>query len=166
MVTERAFVWYSSAWTPDEEELVGMDTDLVGAVVPYVTAAVAAYGTAVVDRVRDAAADATADATVGAGRRLLRRMLRLDQPTRAADQAVSAAVADLAQQPEDADRVAALRVQLRKALAADPGLAADLAALLPTGTTFTASGARSVAVQNNSGIVQTGDGAQAWQRQG
>ncbi|WP_442877474.1 hypothetical protein [Dactylosporangium sp. AC04546] len=138
---------------------------MAAAVVPYVTAAVVAYGTAVVDRVRDAAADATADATVGVGRRLLRRILCLNQLVGAADPAVRTAVADLAEQPDDADREAALRVQLRKALAADPGLAADLAALLPASTTFTASGTRSVAVQNNSGITQTGDGAQAWQRQ-
>ncbi|GAA4257618.1 hypothetical protein [Dactylosporangium darangshiense] len=141
-----------------------MDADLVRAVVPYVTAAVAAYGTAVVDRVRDAAVDATADATVGMGRRLLHRILHLDRPDEAADSPVGAAVADLAEQPDDPDRVAALRVQLRKAILADPALAADLASLLPTGPA--ASGERSVAVQHNSGIVQTGDGAQAWQRQG
>ncbi len=140
-----------------------MDADVVAAVVPYVTAAVGAYGTAVAERVRDAAADATAEATVGVGRRILRRILRLDSSAGEADSAVAAAVTDLAEQPGDADRVAALRVQLRKAIAADATLAADLAGLLPQGPT--ASGPRSVAVQDNAGIVQTGDGAQAWQQQ-
>ncbi|GAA4261814.1 hypothetical protein [Dactylosporangium darangshiense] len=135
-----------------------MDADLALAVVPYVTAAIGAYGTAVVDRARDAAADATADAMVGLGRRLLCRFLRHD----GSSVAVGAAVQDVAEDLQDPDRVAALRSQLRKALAADPQLAAEVAALLP-GTAMTAAGPRSVTVQHNTGVVQTGDGSTAWQ---
>jgi hypothetical protein len=131
-------------------------------VVPYVTAVVAAYGMAVVERVRDAATDSAADATVGAGRRLLRRFL--SQGTSSA--AVVEAVEDLAQDPADADRVAALRLQLRKALATDPQLTAEVAAMLPSHSVLTAAGKRSVAAQNISGIVQTGDGSAAWQERG
>jgi hypothetical protein len=142
-------------------ELISVDTDLAATVVPYIAAAAGAYGTAVIDRVRDAAADATADATVSAGRRLLRRILRRDESA----MPVTEAVRDLVEDPADDDRVAALRLQLRKALAADPQLAADVTAIL-AGVATTAAGPRSVAVQQNSGIVQTGDGSAAWQGRG
>ncbi len=135
-----------------------MDVDLAAAVVPYVAAAVGVYGARVLERVSDAAVDATADATVGVGRRLLHRIVGRDAPAGP----VSAAVQDLAEDPADEDRVAALRLQLRKALASDPQLAAEVAALLPE-PTVTAVGPRSVAAPGNSGIVQTGDGAAAWQ---
>src|SRR4051794_14126127 len=110
------------------------------------------YGTSVMERVRDAAADATADATVGLGRRLLRRFL----PAGGASDAVVTAVQDVAGNPQDADLVAALRSQLRKALAADPQLAGTVAAMLPAGA-VTAAGTRSAAIGHNTGIVQTGD---------
>ena len=126
-----------------------MDTELAGAIVPYVVAAVKAYGSSVLDKVHDGAADATA-------RNLLSRLTGIGK--------VSEAVEELAEAPDDPDLVALFRVQLRKALAADPSLAADLAALLPAGPS--ASGERSVAVQHNSGIVHTGDGAQASQHRG
>ena len=42
----------------------------------------------------------------------------------------AAALDDLEKKPEDVDRQAALRVQLRKALAADPAFQAELAALV------------------------------------
>jgi hypothetical protein len=138
--------------------LIVVDADLAAAVVPYVAAVAGAYGGAVLERVTNAAADATAEATVGAGRRLLRRILG-----RAESAAViGAAVQDLAVDPHDADRVAALRLQLRKAFADDPELVAEVRAMLPAGA-VTASGTRSVALQDNTGIVQTGDGAAAWQ---
>jgi hypothetical protein len=87
-----------------------MDGDLAAAVVPYVAAAAGAYGAAVIERVQNAAADATVDTTVGLGRRLLGRILRKEESAAP----VAAAVSDLAQDPEDDDRVAAMRLQIRK----------------------------------------------------
>lgn len=117
---------------------------------PYMTAAITAYGTAVVTKTTDT----VADATVSLGRRIVQRLWH-----RAEGRAdLERAIGDLAEAPDDADFQAVLRVQLKRALRADPELAADLAQLLPAGgTSFTASGAGSVAVQTNSGIISTGD---------
>lgn len=118
---------------------------------PYVTAAIGAYGAAVLSTARDQAADAT----VGLGRRLLQRIFGQRTPEQA-----PSAVAELAQSPDDLDLQAALRVAVRHALAADPELVADLRQLLDgsgAGVTVTASGERSVAAQVISGVVVTGD---------
>jgi hypothetical protein len=140
-----------------------IDAELAGAVVPYVAAAAGAYGASVVERVRDTAADATADATVGLGRRLLRRILGREE---SAEQ-VSDAVQDLAADPADPDRVAALRLQVRKVLAADPELAGEVAQMLErAGGTVTAAGDGAVAVNHNPGIIQTGQNSRAWQGRG
>ncbi|MEH1167343.1 hypothetical protein V6V47_18355 [Micromonospora sp. CPCC 205539] len=128
-------------------------TALAATVVPYVAVAAKAYGTEVVTRLQDVAADAT----VGLGGRLLRRLLRRPESA----PAVEAAVTDLAEDPADEDRVAALRVQVGKALAADAQLATDLSQILASaGVVVTASGVRSVAAQTISGVVVTGDGAE------
>jgi hypothetical protein len=138
-----------------------VDVDLAAQVAPYVVAVAAAYGKAVVERVRDTAADATLGAAAGLGRRLLYRILGREE---SAEQVV-AAVEDLAQDPEDADRVAGVRLQIRKALAADPQLAADVSDMLrAAGVVVIASGTRSVAANDNSGIIQTGDNANAGQQ--
>lgn len=127
-------------------------TALAAAVVPYVSAAVATYGAGVLSRVEDAAADAT----VGVGGRVLRRLLGRGESR----PAVEAAVVDLAEDPGDEDRVAALRLQIRKALSEDPGLAAEVAQLVgAAGVTVTASGERSIAAQTISGVAATGDSA-------
>jgi hypothetical protein len=112
--------------------------EVVGQVVPYVTAAAGAYGGAVLERVREQAADATATATVGLGSRILRLLLgrSSNQP------ALEGAVMDVAEDPNDADSVAQLRVQLRKALQADPELLEELAALLPEAQTQVVQQAR------------------------
>lgn len=121
-------------------------------VAPYITAAVTAYGTAVVTRTTDT----VADATVSLGRRIVQRLWHREEGR--AD--LERAIGDLAEAPDDADFQAVLRVQLRRALRADPELVSDLAELLPAGgTSFTAVGTGSVAVQNNSGIISTGDEA-------
>lgn len=134
-------------------------TSVAAAVVPYVSAAMGVYGAAVVARVQEAAADAT----VGVGGRLLRRLLGRAESA----PAMEAAAAELAQDPGDQDRVAGLRLQIRKALEADPQLMADLVEILSeAGATVTAAGERSVAVRDNRGIVQTGDGSTAWQGPG
>jgi hypothetical protein len=128
-------------------------TSVATAVVPYVTAAVGVYGAGVIARIQEAAADAT----VGVGGRLLRRLL--GRPESA--QALSGAVQDLAVDPADEDRIAALRLQIRKILAADAEIAADVARLVGHAEgAVTASGERSVAARTISGVVVTGDGAQ------
>jgi hypothetical protein len=119
---------------------------------PYMTAAITAYGTAVVTKTTDT----VADATVSLGRRIVQRLWHREEGRADLERAIS----DVAEAPEDADFQAVLRVQLKRALRDDPELAADLAQLLPAGVaSFTASGAGAVAVQTNSGIISTGDGA-------
>jgi hypothetical protein len=87
---------------------------LAAEVVPYAAAAAAAYGGAVLAKVRDDAADAT----VGLGRRLLQRIFG----ARADGEPLPGPVADVVADPGDEDALAALRLAVRKALAADAGL--------------------------------------------
>jgi hypothetical protein len=89
---------------------------------PYVTAAMAAYGGAVLAKVRDD----TADSTVILGRRLIQKVfghhgehVRLPKP-----------LADLAANPADEDALAACRLMIREALAADPVLAGEIRSML------------------------------------
>jgi hypothetical protein len=123
---------------------------LVGQVSPYVTAAVGAYGSAVLATVNDEAAGAT----VGLGRRMLRRIFG----SRTGGD-VPRPVADLAAEPGDPDLQAALRVAIRKVLAVDTELAGDLRAMLTAEApvTVTASGARSIAAHTITGVAATGD---------
>ncbi|MBO0732127.1 MAG: hypothetical protein J2P57_22895 [Acidimicrobiaceae bacterium] len=127
---------------------------LAGVVVKFVVALVRQYGSGVLDRLEDDATDAAADATVSLGRRLLRRLLG-----RAESRAViGSAVSDVAEQPGDEDAAAALRLQIRKVLQADPQLAEELSGMLTkAGVSIVASGDRAVAAQEISGIVVTGD---------
>jgi hypothetical protein len=122
---------------------------LVGQVSPYVTAAVGAYGSTVLAKVNDEAAGAT----VGLGRRMLQRIFG----SRGAGDAPHA-VADLAADPNDPDLQAALRVAIRKVLAVDTELAADLRAMLAADArvTVTASGERSIAAHTINGAAATG----------
>ncbi|MBC3982084.1 hypothetical protein H8N01_05790 [Streptomyces sp. AC536] len=119
-------------------------------VVPYVTAAVAAYGAAVVNRTSDVAADAT----VSLGQRIAQRLWRQEENRGGLEQAIDEVAAD----PQDEDAQAALRVQVRRILRQDAALAAELAQLLPA-RAFTASGDGAVAVETNNGVISTGDGA-------
>jgi hypothetical protein len=121
-------------------------------VAPYIGSAVTAYGTAVLAKAKDAGADAT----VALGRRILQQVWHRTPHRPELEQAVN----DAAAAPGDEDFQAALRVQVKKALLADPALTAELADLLSgSGVTLTASGEKSVAVQHNSGIISTGDDA-------
>jgi hypothetical protein len=76
---------------------------------------------------------------------------------------VEAAARDVVQRPDDLDAAAAMRLQLRKLLEADPELAAELAALVEegrrTGVLTVAAGARSVAVSGDvtDSVIVTGD---------
>ncbi|GLY99231.1 hypothetical protein [Actinoplanes sp. NBRC 103695] len=134
-----------------------MDVDLTqtaAAVMPYITAAVTAYGVTTLDKVRDAVVDKASNATVGVGHRLLNRILGRAE----SQQAIEGAILDVAAGEEDSG--AALKLQIRKALAADSDLARDVAQMLPVGTVHNeASGTRSIAIGTNSGIANTGDGA-------
>ena len=136
-----------------------MDVDaaaLAVAAAPHAVAAVAAYGRAVLTKAEEAAASGT----VQLGGRILRRIFGRQESAPAIEQAV----AELAEAPEDQDRVAVLRTEFRRAMQADPRLAAEVADILQSaGISISASGARAVAVNQNSGIVQTGDGSAAWQ---
>ncbi len=71
------------------------------------------------------------------------------------------AVQEVAANPQDEDALAVLRWQLRKILAEDPALAAELAALLPapSGNVTIDSGDRSVVIVGNASgnIIITGD---------
>ena len=129
-----------------------MDGPTMDAVVTAVMAAGRKVGGKVLARGEDAAVGGLA----GLGKRLLARLRKVETTRPALDQAV----ADVAQFPDDADFQAALRAQVKKALAADAGLEADLAELLKAaGPVLHAEGARSVAVQHNTGIIVTGDDA-------
>ncbi|MFF2810835.1 hypothetical protein ACFVT2_27400 [Streptomyces sp. NPDC058000] len=125
---------------------------LLNQVMPAISAAVGAYGVGVLTRAEDEAADAT----VRLGHRLLARILH-----RSAEPApVRVAVGDLAEAAQDPDALAAMRLQLKKALAGDPGLAAELEGILPEKSGSQQTGERGVAIGgDNPGIVATGDGA-------
>ncbi|GAA4941471.1 hypothetical protein HD597_001224 [Nonomuraea thailandensis] len=95
---------------------------LVGELSPYVTAAVGAYGATVLARAQEEAADAT----VGWGRRMLQQIFGV----RPDEDDVPETVIELAQAPDDPDLQAALRVQIRRLMAADEELAARLRAMV------------------------------------
>jgi hypothetical protein len=89
---------------------------------PYISAAVSAYGGAVLARARDEAADST----VALGRRLLQKIFgHRDEAGSLPDP-----LADLAGDPQDGDALAAVRLAVRKALEADPALAAEVRTML------------------------------------
>ena len=104
--------------------LMGGDVaSLAAEMTPYVSAAVGAYGGAVLAKLRDEAADAT----VGLGRRLLQRIFG----TRGDGEPLPGPLADLAADPGDGDALAAVRLVVGKALAADPVLAGRWARCWP-----------------------------------
>jgi hypothetical protein len=128
-----------------------LDPSMIDSVVSAVGAAAGAYGQAVLS----AAEDEAASGTVRLGQRLLAVLRR-----RAGNRGqVEAAVLDAAAHPGDRDFLAGLRAQVRKALEGDPGLTAELTALLAAGGSAVAIGGRAVAVHHNCGIISTGDGA-------
>lgn len=100
----------------------GDAASLAADVSPYISAAVTAYGDAVLAKVRDDAASAT----VGLGRRLLQKVFG----HQGEGDPLPGALADLTANPGDADALAACRLAIRKALAADPGLEADVRLML------------------------------------
>jgi hypothetical protein len=128
----------------------GEVVSLAAEVAPYASAAVGAYGGAVLAKVRDEAADAT----VGLGRRLLQRIFG----TRQEGEPLPGPVADVVAGPTDEDALAAMRLAIRKELAANPALQDEVRDILEqAGVSVTAAGDRSVAAQVISGVVATGD---------
>ena len=128
---------------------------LVGQAGPAVTAAVGAYGAAVLTRAQDAAAEAT----VGLGQRILQLVWRhRDEAGRTELERV---VDEAADEQDDAYSTAVLGRLLRRALQDDPGLRHELSVMLPTpaaGTvTVTASGERAIAAQHIDTAI-SGDG--------
>lgn len=139
-----------------------MSTEIVGLVEqagPYLSAAVSAYGVAVLSRAEGVAVEAAAEATAGLGRRILQLVWRgRDEGGQAA---LEAAVRDAVEEPDDAGAAGALRQQIKRALREDAGLVEELARLLPArgeAVHVTASGERSIAAKSI-GIAVTGDNA-------
>jgi hypothetical protein len=95
---------------------------LVTDATPYVTAAVGAYGGAVLAKTRDK----TADATVDVGVRILQRVFGRKK---AADP-LPKQLADVVAHPGDAEFLAVLRVAVRKALERDAAMLADVRAIV------------------------------------
>ena len=122
---------------------------------PAVTAAVGAYGAAVLTRAQEAATEATA----GLGQRILQLVWR--RRDEAGRTELERVVGEAADEQDDAYSTAVLSRLIRRALQDDPGLREELSALLPApavGTvTITASGERSIAAQHI-GTAITGDG--------
>ncbi|MFF3062058.1 hypothetical protein [Streptomyces sp. NPDC057909] len=119
---------------------------------PYLTAALGAYGGAVLTRAEDAAVDASANL----GRRILHTVWR--RRGEAERPALESAVHDAAEDTEG-DAAAALRQQIKRALRDDADLIRELVGLLPerSGTvTITAPGTRAIAA-HSIGTAITGD---------
>lgn len=124
--------------------------ELAAVAMSFVIAAVRSFGNAVLEQAQDDAAEAT----VGLGQRLLQRIFG----TRKAGEALPEPLADAVADPQDEDAVAALRLAIRKALAADSGLRTDVEGMLASGgVNVTAMGERSIAAQTISGVAVTGD---------
>lgn len=128
---------------------------VVNEVMPYVVAAAGSYGSALLTQGQQTAVDAT----VEAGRRLTQRIFGASAD--AGD--LPEVLADVIDDPGDQDSLGALRRVIRKALETDEELAEEVRQILreahPPAVNVTAGGERSVAGNNVSGIVLTGDNA-------
>ena len=102
--------------------MAGEVATLVADATPYVTAAVGAYGGAVLAKVRDDAADAT----VGVGRRLLQRVFG----QRTADEPLPPPLAALATDVGDADALGMVRWAMRQALEGDAAMLEEVKSML------------------------------------
>ncbi|MEV0618820.1 hypothetical protein AB0I81_36260 [Nonomuraea sp. NPDC050404] len=126
--------------------------DTADDVMPFVTAAIDAYGTGVLAKTSELAADTA----VARGSRILQRVFgRGDARSRHVIGQVAGA------KPDDESGRIALRLTISEEFRSDPLLRREVAAMLPRAQ-VSASGARSVAVGgNNSGVIVTGDGSRA-----
>lgn len=100
----------------------GEVASLAAEMAPYVSAAVGAYGGAVLVKVRDEAADAT----VGLGRRLLQRVFG----SRGEGESLPEPLGTLAADLDDDDALAAVRLAIRQALVDDLALQAEVRSML------------------------------------
>lgn len=128
---------------------------LAGQAAPAVTAAVGAYGAAVLTRAQDAAADAT----VGLGQRIIQLVWR--RRDEAGRTELERVVDEAADEQDESYTATVLGRLLRRALQEDAELRAELSAMLPApaagSVNVTASGERSIAAQHI-GTAITGDG--------
>jgi hypothetical protein len=123
---------------------------LAGELMSFVIAAIHGFG----DKVLNQAQEDATEATIGLGRRVLQKIFG----TRSAGEPLPEPLADAVADPEDEDVMAALRLAIRKALAADPQLHDEVEQILAgAGVTVTAAGERSIAAQTITGIAATGD---------
>ena len=133
-----------------------MDTEIVQFVEqagPYLTAAIGAYGAAVLTRAEDAAADATAN--------LGRRMLRAVWHRRAGQRAeLERVVYEVAEDPDDTGRCGSLRNQIKRAVREDTDLLRELADLLaaaPPGSVIGNKFGKRAAVATGPGTAISGN---------
>jgi hypothetical protein len=111
--------------------MAGEVVTLVSDATPYVTAAVGAYGGAVLAKVRDDAADAT----VGVGRRLLQRVFGRQE----VDEPLPAPLAALAADSGDVDALGMVRWTMRQALEADAVMLREVRSILASAQSMTIS---------------------------
>ncbi|MFB8765435.1 DUF4190 domain-containing protein [Nocardiopsis alba] len=124
---------------------------LVSQVLPYIRSAIDAYGRAVLSQTGKAAATGT----VGLGQRILAALLR-----RGGNGAeVGAAVERLAATPNDPAALGDLHARIGRALREEPGLAAELSAMVETRVSWsTVSGHHNVGVGgDHQGPIHLGD---------
>jgi hypothetical protein len=92
--------------------VAGEEVALAAEVTPYAAAALGAYGAAVLAK----AQDELADATIGAGLRVLQRIFGRQQD----GEELPAVLAEVIENPGDADYLAGLRLAIRRALESRP----------------------------------------------
>ena len=107
--------------------MAGEAAALVADTTPYVTAAVSAYGGAVLAKVRDDAASTTAEI----GRRLLQRVFG----HRKKGEPLPTALADLSANPADTDAAAVVRWAIERALETDATMLEDIRTMLASAQT-------------------------------
>ena len=91
-------------------------------VAPYLAAALGAYGTAVLTR----GEGAVADAAIGAGQRALQRIFG----RREGRDELPAVLAEVIEDPDDADYLAVLELEIRRIVESDAAMQADIRAIL------------------------------------
>ena len=98
--------------------MAGEVAALAAEVTTYAAAALGAYGTAVLAKVRDE----LADVTIGTGRRVLQRIFG----RREDGEKMPAVLEEVIENPGDADYLGALRLAIRKALESDAVMQAEV----------------------------------------
>jgi hypothetical protein len=105
--------------------MAGEVAALAAEVTPYATAALGAYGAAVLTKVRDE----LADATIGTGRRVLQRIFGRQENR----EELPAVLEEVIENPGDADYLGALRLAIRKALESDSAMQAEVQEIINLG---------------------------------